>query len=178
MKTMKKKKLAVIGIAGVAGLLYSGVPASAQTFYQCMPITCPAGKYLENGKCNKCPSGTYNNKSGQVGSESCIKCPSGTGSWNGASKCEAPSCLKIYGVNNSNNFSSNYKEICLNQTVNCTCDFISNLFNGHSCDSQSHSYFSRGAIKCSNGYHDFFTGKRKAVCENQNNCLSLKIIND
>ena len=57
MKTMKKKKLAVIGIAGVAGMLYSATPASAQTFYQCMPITCPAGKYLENGKCNNCTGG-------------------------------------------------------------------------------------------------------------------------
>ena len=55
MKTMKKKKLAVIGIAG---MLYSATPASAQTFYQCMPITCPAGSYLLNGSsCERCTGG-------------------------------------------------------------------------------------------------------------------------
>ena len=175
MKTMKKKKLAVIGIAG---MLSATAPASAQTFYQCMPITCPAGKYLENGKCNNCPSGTYNDKSGQVGSESCIKCPSGTGSWNGASKCEAPSCLKIYGVDNSNNFSSNYKEICLNETVNCDCKFFLKLFNIKYDIANIMNICAKKGIKCSDGHHNFFIEKRKAVCENKNNCLSLKLIND
>ena len=52
MKTMKKKKLAVIGIAGVAGMLYSATPASAQTFYQCFP--CAPGTYANNGKCKDC----------------------------------------------------------------------------------------------------------------------------
>ena len=49
---MKKKKLAVIGIAGVAGMLYSATPASAQTFYQCFP--CAPGTYANNGKCKDC----------------------------------------------------------------------------------------------------------------------------
>ena len=75
MKTMKKKKLAVIGIAG---MLYSATPASAQTFYQCMPINCPAGSYLENGECKICPRDSY-----------CVNakktaCPTGTYSHFGA----------------------------------------------------------------------------------------------
>ena len=58
MKTMKKKKLAVIGIAGVAGMLYSATPASAQTFYQCMPIKCKTGEYASGGgECKRCTGG-------------------------------------------------------------------------------------------------------------------------
>ena len=57
MKTMKKKKLAVIGIAGVAGMLYSATPASAQTFYQCMPIKCGAGEYASGSSCERCTGG-------------------------------------------------------------------------------------------------------------------------
>ena len=71
MKTMKKKKLAVIGIVGIAGMLYSATPASAQTFYQCMPINCPAGSYLENGECKQCPYGTYSLGNNAT---SCTKC--------------------------------------------------------------------------------------------------------
>ena len=78
MKTMKKKKLAVIGIAGVAGMLYSATPASAQTFYQCMPITCPAGSYLLNGKCEICPRDSYCVNSQKTA------CPTGTYSHFGA----------------------------------------------------------------------------------------------
>ena len=53
MKTMKKKKLAVIGIAG----MLSATPASAQTFYQCMPITCPEGEYVSGSSCERCTGG-------------------------------------------------------------------------------------------------------------------------
>ena len=49
MKTMKKINLAVIGIAG---MLYSATPTSAQTFYQCFP--CAPGTYANNGKCKDC----------------------------------------------------------------------------------------------------------------------------
>ena len=75
MKTMKKKKLAVIGIAG---MLSATAPASAQTFYQCMPITCPAGSYLLNGKCEICPRNSYCVNSQKTA------CPTGTSSHFGA----------------------------------------------------------------------------------------------
>lgn len=88
---MKKKKLAVIGIAGVAGMLYSATPASAQTFYQCMPITCPAGSYLLNGKCEICPRDSYcvnsqktacpTGTSSHFGSKSFNDCANGWASW-------------------------------------------------------------------------------------------------
>ena len=82
MKTMKKKKLAVIGIAGVAGMLYSATPASAQTFYQCMPVKCKAGEYVSGGKCLQCPANTYCEDSRK------IPCPSNTYSNAGATSCQ------------------------------------------------------------------------------------------
>ena len=88
MKTMKKKKLAVIGIAGVAGMLYSATPASAQTFYQCMPVKCGAGEYVSGGKCLKCPANYYcedsikircsYNTYSNAGATSCQVCPAGS----------------------------------------------------------------------------------------------------
>ena len=79
MKTMKKKKLAVIGIAG---MLYSATPASAQTFYQCMPVKCKAGEYASGGKCIQCPANTYCEDSRK------IPCPSNTYSNAGATSCQ------------------------------------------------------------------------------------------
>ena len=88
MKTMKKKKLAVIGIAGVAGMLYSATPASAQTFYQCMPVKCKAGEYVSGGKCLQCPANYYcedsikircsYNTYSNAGATSCQVCPAGS----------------------------------------------------------------------------------------------------
>ena len=88
MKTMKKKKLAVIGIAGVAGMLYSATPASAQTFYQCMPVKCKTGEYASGGKCLQCPANTYcedsikipcpYNTYSNAGATSCQVCPAGS----------------------------------------------------------------------------------------------------
>ena len=72
MKTMKKKKLAVIGIAG---MLYSATPASAQTFYQCMPVKCGAGEYVSGSSCVKCPYGTYSLGNNAT---SCTECESMT----------------------------------------------------------------------------------------------------
>ena len=81
---MKKKKLAVIGIAG----MLSATPASAQTFYQCMPITCPEGEYVSGGKCLKCPANYYcedsikircsYNTYSNAGATSCQVCPAGS----------------------------------------------------------------------------------------------------
>ena len=82
MKTMKKKKLAVIGIAGVAGMLSATAPASAQTFYQCMPVKCKAGEYVSGGKCLQCPANTYCEDSRK------IPCPSNTYSNAGATSCQ------------------------------------------------------------------------------------------
>ena len=89
MKTMKKKKLAVIGIAG---MLYSATPASAQTFYQCMPVKkCRAGEYLSNNKeCKSCPAGYY-----------CINeiktlCPYGTYALGGAQSCSECESMTYY----------------------------------------------------------------------------------
>ena len=85
MKTMKKKKLAVIGIAG---MLYSATPASAQTFYQCMPVKCKTGEYVSGGKCLQCPANTYCvdsiklpcpfNTYSNAGATSCQECPAGS----------------------------------------------------------------------------------------------------
>ena len=100
MKTMKKKKLAVIGIAG---MLSATAPASAQTFYQCMPITCPAGSYLLNGKCEICPRDSYCVNSQKTA------CPTGTYSHFGARSFN--DC-----ANNSVSWSFNY----VYQGENCT----------------------------------------------------------
>ena len=110
MKTIKKKKLAVIGIAG---MLYSATPASAQTFYQCMPMNCKAGEYASGGSCERCTGG--------------YRCPGDnkryacTGEWEyafpGSSKCSTfgPSDIKNMGLwvgaggcSNKNNFGSIY----------------------------------------------------------------------
>ncbi len=84
MKTMKKKKLAVIGIAG----MLSATPASAQTFYQCMPVKCKAGEYVSGGKCLQCPENYYckdsikircsYNTYSNAGATSCQVCPAGS----------------------------------------------------------------------------------------------------
>ena len=95
---MKKKKLAVIGIAGIAGMLYSATPASAQTFYQCMPLKCGAGEYASGGKCLQCPANTYCEDSRKIpcpfntysnaGATSCQVCPAGSYcDANGIHKC-------------------------------------------------------------------------------------------
>ena len=90
MKTMKKKKLAVIGIAG----MLSATPASAQTFYQCMPVKCKTGEYASGSSCERCTGG--------------YRCPGDnkryacTGEWEyaepGSSKCSTfgPSDVRIW----------------------------------------------------------------------------------
>ena len=88
MKTMKKKKLAVIGIAG---MLSATAPASAQTFYQCMPVKkCRAGDYFSNNECKFCPAGYY-----------CINdiktlCPYGTYALGGAQSCSECESITYY----------------------------------------------------------------------------------
>ena len=91
MKTMKKKKLAVIGIAG---MLSATAPASAQTFYQCMPVKCKAGEYVSGSSCERCTGG--------------YRCPGDnkryacTGEWEyafpGSSRCSTfgPSDIRIW----------------------------------------------------------------------------------
>ena len=109
---MKKKKLAVIGIAGVAGMLYSATPASAQTFYQCMPVKCKTGEYASGSSCERCTGG--------------YRCPGDnkryacTGEWEyaepGSSYCSTfgPSDIENMGVwvgtksSTDTNFTSNY----------------------------------------------------------------------
>ena len=94
MKTMKKKKLAVIGIAGVAGMLSATAPASAQTFYQCMPVKCKAGEYVSGSSCARCTGGYY-----CPGDNKRYAC---TGEWEyaepGSSKCSTfgPSDVRIW----------------------------------------------------------------------------------
>ena len=109
---MKKKKLAVIGIAGVAGMLSATAPASAQTFYQCMPVKCKAGEYVSGSSCERCTGG--------------YRCPGDnkryacTGEWEyatpGSSYCSTfgPSDIENMGVwvgaggCSENNFASTY----------------------------------------------------------------------
>ena len=85
---MKKKKLAVIGIAG---MLSATAPASAQTFYQCMPVKkCRAGEYLSNNKeCKSCPAGSYCDSTG------IHECAYGTYALGGAQSC-SECAKKIY----------------------------------------------------------------------------------
>ena len=70
-----------------ASLLASGI-TTAQEFYTCVPkkdwwvdlvreatLKCPAGEYINNLKCEKCPTGTYSDKENSKG---CGFCPAGT----------------------------------------------------------------------------------------------------
>ena len=68
---MKTNKLNLV-IIGLAGILSN--PASAQKFYQCMPIAnCQKGEYRKDGTCHKCPeNGACRNN------ELALECPAGT----------------------------------------------------------------------------------------------------
>ena len=72
------------------GVISTLIPANtnAQTFYQCMPITCKAGEYKENNTCKKCPAGTYNPNTGSLTSADCKPCSAGYYSVTGASSCK------------------------------------------------------------------------------------------
>ncbi|MBD5398937.1 hypothetical protein HDR60_05565, partial [bacterium] len=59
---------------------------NAQTFYQCMPITCSDGQYIKDGKCTSCPAGTF--QKGNNRATSCTPCSAGTYSSAGASSCK------------------------------------------------------------------------------------------
>ena len=56
------------------GLISTLIPANtnAQTFYQCMPITCSDGQYIKDGKCTSCPAGTF--QKGNNRATSCQEC--------------------------------------------------------------------------------------------------------
>ena len=83
-----------------AGVISTLTPANtnAQTFYQCMPITCKAGEYKENNTCKKCPAGTYNPNTGSLTSADCKPCSAGYYSVTGASSCTT--CEAGYACNN------------------------------------------------------------------------------
>ena len=154
---MKKKKLVVIGIAGVAGMLYSATPASAQTFYQCMPVKkCRAGEYLSNNKeCKSCPAGYY-----------CINeiktlCPYGTYALGGAQSCSECESMTYYQgpggcESNRNKFIQHTLKVggqvltnCLNDDSKC----------GHRITYHNNKYgfnaqFDKYALSC-----DRYTGK-------------------
>ncbi|MGN0929933.1 MAG: hypothetical protein ACI4N3_04805, partial [Alphaproteobacteria bacterium] len=64
--------------------------SNAQTFYQCLPISCPAGEYKENNTCKKCPAGTYNPNAGSITSADCKPCIPLTHTY----KSDTESCIK------------------------------------------------------------------------------------
>ena len=80
MKIMNKLNIAIVGISGVISN-----PVFAQKFYQCLPIKCSDGQYLDGSNCKSCPkgfecknnqktackSGFYANKEGMANCKSC-----------------------------------------------------------------------------------------------------------
>ncbi len=80
---LNKNKILMMAVAGAISNFPSDV--SAQTFYQCMP--CGAGSYDSNGKCTKCPVGTYSDELMAKSSSVCKKCPAGTYSMAGSTSC-------------------------------------------------------------------------------------------
>ena len=81
-----------------AGVISTLTPANtnAQTFYQCMPITCSDGQYINGNKCENCPAGTF--QKGNNRATSCTACSAGTYSSAGASSCKT--CEAGYACNN------------------------------------------------------------------------------
>ena len=70
-----------------AGVISTLTPANtnAQTFYQCMPITCSDGQYINGNKCENCPAGTF--QKGNNRATSCTPCSAGYYSDAGKSSC-------------------------------------------------------------------------------------------
>ena len=84
-KNMKlNNKILYLTAAGVISTL-TPANTNAQTFYQCMPITCSDGQYIKDGKCTSCPAGTF--QKGNNRATSCTACLAGTYSNAGASSC-------------------------------------------------------------------------------------------
>ncbi|MGN0930040.1 MAG: hypothetical protein ACI4N3_05355 [Alphaproteobacteria bacterium] len=81
------KKMNNILYLTTVGVISSITPTSsnAQTFYQCLPLSCSDGQYIKDGKCTSCPAGTY--QKGNDRATSCSKCGAGTYSSTGASSC-------------------------------------------------------------------------------------------
>ena len=76
---------------GIAGVLYSATPASAQTFYQCMPVKkCRAGDYFSNNECKSCPAGSYCDSNG------IHECAYGTYALGGAQSCSECESMTYY----------------------------------------------------------------------------------
>ncbi|MDE6224462.1 MAG: hypothetical protein K2M23_03210 [Alphaproteobacteria bacterium] len=55
---MKLNKSYILAL-GVLGSPLLTTNSNAQTFYQCMPITCSDGQYINGNKCENCPDGYY-----------------------------------------------------------------------------------------------------------------------
>lgn len=72
---MGNKKAMNLAFAIVGASLFNVGEVSAQTFFQC--IACEAGTYESNGKCAKCPSGTFSSVSGASSSLVCQPCRAG-----------------------------------------------------------------------------------------------------
>lgn len=72
---MGNKKAMNLAFAIVGASLFNVGEVSAQTFFQC--IACEAGTYESNGKCAKCPSGTFSSVSGASSSLVCQPCQPG-----------------------------------------------------------------------------------------------------
>ena len=146
------------------GVISTLTPANtnAQTFYQCMPITCKAGEYKENNTCKKCPAGTYNPNTGSLTSADCKPCSAGYYSYAGASSCYqcyisvAIRCTYAYCNNGGCSFASSDS----NRMITNDYPLSNNICNGtpsvtvgksgHTCSNNSLSnnslgYFSKSA---------------------------------
>ena len=142
-------------LTAAASVIANINPASAQTFYQCIPNacsngyyfngtgcvketsspTCSAGQYLSNGTCTNCPAGTY----GPAGSNTCIPCPAYSWSSAGASSCGQikfkiyPCIASNFGKCETSNWvNAGTKNAC--SSSGCAIGTATNTLVRYSCD--------------------------------------------
>ncbi|MGN0929620.1 MAG: hypothetical protein ACI4N3_03185 [Alphaproteobacteria bacterium] len=140
------------------GLLPIPTISNAQTFYQCMPLSCSDGQYIKDGKCTSCPAGTY--QKGNDRATSCSPCSAGTYSSTGASSCSTcPAGYYCPGGTDKKWCSSGYYAKggassctrCSNVTV--TLDYLyRNVSNTGGCY-QSKNFHDTKEITLSPGYN-------------------------
>ncbi|MBD5405779.1 hypothetical protein HDR59_04500 [bacterium] len=70
---LNKNKILILTAMGIITNLPSN--SNAQTFYQCMPIICNSGEYLDSkeNKCKTCPDGYYQTANNHI-EQSCQPC--------------------------------------------------------------------------------------------------------
>ena len=156
---MGNKKAMNLAFAIVGASLFNVGEVSAQTFFQC--IACEAGTYESNGKCAKCPSGTFSSVSGASSSLVCQPCQAGHYCPEGAQV--EYSCPKGT-YSNTNNATSCQK---------CPQGYYNNQVGQTACKKCSGNYYSNteGSERCQYwDAHDFgmFYGKEDGTYTSDN----------